>query len=102
MTVVATKPVFARVISGPPVAALMSVAPPEGPKLVEVLTETDEPDDGTTVYAAPLIDVVDPEGVSVSCGPPEGEITVTAPELPQLVVVLTGVEVAVEEAVVEA
>lgn len=49
ITVVATKPSVAKVMSGPPVAALMSVAVFHSPVLVEVLTETDEADDGTTV-----------------------------------------------------
>jgi len=42
-----------------------------------------------------LIDVVEPCDVRVSCGPPEGEIIVTGPEPPVLVVVLTETEVAV-------
>jgi len=49
ITVVATKPVVARVMSGPPVAALMSVAVSHSPVLVEVLTETDDADGATTV-----------------------------------------------------
>jgi len=42
-----------------------------------------------------LIDVVEPCDERVSCGPPEGEIIVTGPEPPVLVVVLTEIEVAV-------
>jgi len=42
-----------------------------------------------------LIDVVEPWDERVSCWPPEGEIIVTGPEPPKLVVVLTGMEVAV-------
>jgi len=79
----------------------MSVAVAHSPVLVVVLTETDEADEGTTVYAAPFIDVVEPWVERVSCGPPEGDIIVTAPAPPELVVVLTGVEVAEDDEYVE-
>jgi hypothetical protein len=61
--------------------------------LVVVLTETDDVDVGTTVYVAlPRTVVEPPEFVSVSCGPPDADTIVTAPEVPKLVVVLTATD----------
>jgi len=58
------------------------VTTPEGPQLVEVLTEG-----GATVNVEDPITVVMPEFVKISGGPPEADITVTVPATPVLVVV---------------